>query len=118
MAEDTRNPVLDWSDEHVRYPNHYAWFVLASSLDILMTMIVLELGGREANPLAERVITAFGMHGVLVFKFAMMGLVILLCEIIGRQRDLWGRRIASFAIIVPAFGALMGYTLITRAMGL
>ncbi len=118
MERDVRHPVLNWSDEHVRYPNHYAWFVLASSLDILMTMIVLELGGSEVNPLADRVITAFGMRGVLVFKFAMMGLVILLCEIIGRQRDLWGRRVASFAIIVPAFGALMGYTLIARAMGL
>jgi len=118
MARDIRHPWLDWSDEHVRYPNHYAWFVLASSLDILMTMIVLELGGREANPVAERVIGAFGMHGVLVFKFALMALVILLCEIIGRQRDAWGRRVASFAIIVPAFGAMMGYTLIARAMGL
>lgn len=118
MAADVKQGVLGWTRGPVLYPNHYAWIVLASSLDILMTGIVLHLGGREVNPVAERVISAFGMQGVLVFKFGMMSLVVLLCEIIGRREDLWGRRVASFAIVVPAFGALMGYTLIARAMGI
>ena len=117
MTTEIRQPGDRWSRGPVLYPNHYSWIVLASSLDILMTAIVLQLGGREVNPVAERVIALFGMHGVLVFKFALMGLVIFLCEVIGREQVAWGRRVASLAILVPAIGAMTGYTLIARVLG-
>lgn len=116
MNEPISQPVAE--GRHVMFPNHYAWFVLASTLDILMTAIVLNLGGIEVNPIADFVIGRFGMHGAMIFKFLMVIFVVCMCEMIGRRNLARGRQVASFAIIVPTFGALMGYTLVARAMGI
>lgn len=96
------------------YTRWYAWFLVASALDIIMTAMVLSLGGIEMNPVADFVITQFGMHGAMAYKFSLVILVILLCEIIGRHNNRWGRSVAQFAVLGPAFAALLGYSLILR----
>lgn len=99
------------------FTRYYAWFITASALDIVMTALVLSAGGREANPFASYVISRFGMHGAMAFKFMTAAFVIVCCEIIGRQDERKGRFVARFAIAIPAFAAMLGYFLIVRAGG-
>jgi hypothetical protein len=96
------------------YTRWYAWFLVASALDIVMTAMVLSLGGIELNPVADVVIGRFGMQGAMAYKFALVIFVILLCEVIGRQNPRWGRSVAQFAVLGPAVAAVLGYSLILR----
>lgn len=88
----------------VLYPNHYAWYVLASSLDIMLTyLIIYKLGGREVNVVANNLLQMFGHWGLIGLKFASVVLVVGVCELIGRRSREWGRRLALAAIIASAF---------------
>ena len=84
----------------VLYENHYTWFVLVSALDVMFTWIVLHAGGREANALAAAVLRRYGLEGMVLFKFALVFFVIVLCEIIGRRNRDAGRRLATGAVAV------------------
>lgn len=93
----------------LRYPGLYGGFVFVSSLDIILTWLVLQLGGREVNPLAAAVIAHWGLGGAIAFKFSLMLMVIVLCEVIGRNRDATARRLAWWSVGVSA--AAPAYTL-------
>ncbi|MCA9255216.1 MAG: hypothetical protein KDA33_06235 [Phycisphaerales bacterium] len=97
------------------FARRYLWFVAASALDIVMTTLVLSVGGFEANPLASLVIDRFGMHGAIAYKFTLIIPVIVCCEIVGRHNERKGRALASFAIVAPAMAALLGGWLIVQA---
>jgi hypothetical protein len=87
---------------HVRYPNEYVWFVLFSSMDILLTWAILKNGGSEVNPIAQRVIATWGLNGAIGFKFGLTIFVIVICEFIARRRVGTGRMLARLAVIVSA----------------
>jgi len=94
----------------VLYENHYTWFVLVSALDVMLTWVVLHAGGREANMLADAVLRNYGLEGLVTFKFALVVLLIVLCEIIGRRSHVAGKRLASGAVAltcVPLVIAVM-----------
>ena len=80
------------------YPNAYVWFVLASTLDVFLTFVVLYLGGREVNALANWVLTTLGLTGMILYKYALVAFVILLCQLVGRLRPSAGRRLAEWAV--------------------
>ena len=42
------------------YQNEYAWFLLVSALDVMLTWVILALGGREANAIANSVLARMG----------------------------------------------------------
>lgn len=86
----------------MRYPNLYVWFVFVSSLDVMLTWAILSLGGNEVNPLASVVINAWGLPGAVGFKFGLMLLVVIACEVIGRQNNRSGRRLALLAVAVSS----------------
>ena len=86
----------------MRYPTLYAWFVFLSSLDIMLTWVVLQAGGREENPLADDVISRHGLTGMIIFKFCLMLGIIVMCEVVGRRRDAAGRRLAKVCVAVTA----------------
>jgi hypothetical protein len=102
----------------MRYPNEYVWFVLVSSMDIMLTWAILtKREGVEVNPLARLVIDTWnglwpagGLVGAIGFKFALMLFVIIACEIVGRRRDQLGRRLARLAVLVSALP--VGYSLL------
>ncbi len=95
------------------YPEPYVWFVLASALDVFLTFIVLELGGREVNKVAAWILDYFGLTGMTIFKFVMVTFVILLCQIIGRRNWKAGRRLAVWAVAITFFP--VAFTLILLA---
>jgi hypothetical protein len=88
---------------HVLYPNHYTWYVLVSSLDLIMTNTVMHhFGAREVNTIADMAIRHFGFWGLIALKFATVVLVVFICEHVGRKRPLLGKKIASWAVAISA----------------
>ncbi len=98
--------------EPVLYPNTYTWFVLVSSLDIMLTWVVLHYGGVEANPLAANVIYRWGLPGMVAYKFALILLVIVICEVVGRRNPKAGRGLALAAIGVTCIPLVIALTLV------
>lgn len=103
---------------HVIFPNGYVWFVFVSALDIMLTWVVLHLGGREANALANEIIYRYGLPGLVAFKFALVIVVVLICEIVGRKKHESARLLLSVGIMITCMPvvlalALLGFGLIT-----
>jgi hypothetical protein len=98
----------------VRYPNAYVWFVFLAALDVILTYLILhpvlfsrgadmtESRGIEANALADWIIERWDVPGMVAFKFVLVVLVVLLCEVIGRRKDETGRRIAEWAVAITS----------------
>ncbi len=103
----------------VLYPDHYAWYLLGSALDIVVTTFILEhmgLGnehgvepvGREVNVLAARLIDVMGIWGLIALKFSTVIVVILVCETVGRRRPRLGRALATTAVVLSALPVGLG----------
>ena len=78
--------------------------VILSLADLLMTFALLRRSTRffESNPIAYWFFEHWNMAGMVFFKFGLIGGVILLSEIIERQRPGWGR----FVLFVGCLGAV------------
>lgn len=91
-----RRPVL--------FPDRYAWYVLVSALDVIVTVTLLvHLGAREVNMIAQRSIDNFGTWGLVGLKFASVIFVVVVCEFVGRRRERTGRALATAAIFISLF---------------
>jgi hypothetical protein len=86
----------------MRFPNLYVWFVFFSALDIMLTWAILRRGGTEVNPVADAVIKNWGLPGAIVFKFSLTLLVVVVCEIVARQRYGTALGLAITAMLVSA----------------
>ena len=89
------------------YPTAYKWFVFVSAADIVLTWFILLLGGSEVNVIADAVIAYAGLKGILIYKFCLMILVVLSCEVIGRRRPRPGRNLARAAIAISAIPVVL-----------
>ena len=89
------------------YPRAYKWFVFISALDVVLTWFILLLGGSEVNPVADAVIAHAGLRGILIYKFCLVLVVVLACEVIGRRRPWLGRNLARVAIAITALPVLL-----------
>lgn len=87
-----------------RYPHEYVWLVFVSALDVMLTWVIIlpQFGGSEANFMPGRIIARYGMVGAVIYKFALIVLVIFICEWVGRTRHELGRRLAQIGIGVTA----------------
>lgn len=97
-----RDPLGFAHSPEMHFQNAYVWIIFVSSLDIMLTWKILGRGGIEVNPVAAVVIDAWGMHGAIAFKFALMMWVIVACEILARLRRKAGRFLAGAAIVISA----------------
>ncbi len=98
------------------YQRAYLWLVLASAMDILITWAILFLGGREVNGVADAVIAFNGKWGVVLFKFAIVTLVIMICEHVGRKQPATGHRLAWAAVAISFVPVVAGASQIINAM--
>jgi hypothetical protein len=101
--------------KQVRYPNLYVWLVLVAALDAMLTYVILYLGGREANPLANSVMSAWGFAGMVVYKFVLIALTIVLCEVIGRRDDTWGKLLGVIGIVLTCVPVGIALILLSKA---
>jgi hypothetical protein len=97
---------------HVLFPNGYAWFVLVSALDIMLTWVVLHVGGREANALADRVIFHFGLPGLVTYKFVLVIVVVAICEFVGRRKRETARKLLSVGIMITCMPVVLALALL------
>jgi len=97
----------------MRYPNEYVWFLLFSSMDVMLTwMILVRHGGTEVNPVADLVIDQWGLPGAIAFKFSLMLLVMVVCDVIGRKLDRAGRNLAQAAVVISALPVIYSLVLL------
>ncbi len=113
------------------YPDRYAWYVLVSALDVMVTVkLLVHLGqreeqpfgfdtdvhAREVNTFAQWTIEQFGTWGLIGLKFLTVILVVAICEYIGRRRLRLGRNLAFAAIflsLLPIAAALIQVAYLT-----
>lgn len=93
-----RDPLGFARSPEMHFQNAYVWLVFVSSLDIMLTWRILDRGGVEVNPVAKIVIDAWGMHGAIAFKFALMLWVIVACELLARRKRSAGKLLAGLAV--------------------
>ena len=101
-------------NRHLRYPSAYLWLVLLSALDVMLTWTIFYAGGTEANPIAEAVIDQWGLNGMIVYKFALIGVFILICEGVGTLRDTTGRMLSRLSIAIAAVPVVWSLILLTQ----
>lgn len=93
----------------VLYPRHYAWYLVAATLDVLVTHFILSLlGGREVNALADRLIDHYGTWGLIVLKYSTVIVVVFICETVGRRKPSLGRFLATAAVVISALPVGLG----------
>ena len=98
------------------YPNGYVWLVFVSSLDFMLTWLILKLGGREVNPIADAVLSSSGYAGLVGYKFALVVLFIVMCETVGRRKRPVGRRLAMVGVAISSTPIVLSlWLLITNA---
>lgn len=97
-----RDPLGFARSPEMHFQNAYVWLVFVSSLDIMLTWKILDRGGIEVNPVAKIVIDAWGMHGAIAFKFALMLWVIVACELLARRKRSAGKFLAYLAVGISA----------------
>lgn len=92
------------------FETEISWFVLAGAMDVFMTFIILRFSaeGRtqnmmvESNPVAQWILGHWGLRGMVLFKLAMVALVSVIAEIVGRSRPATGRALLVGGTIVVA----------------
>ena len=97
----------------VLYPTAYLWLVLVSAMDIMLTWVILHLGGVEINPVAARVIEHFDLWGAVSFKFFLVIVFLLTCEFVGRRRPQIGRAMAYVAVCIAALPVAVAVVLLS-----
>lgn len=85
--------------------DYYLGFVLLNLGDLFLTGVYFKLGGHEANRLADWILRTFGLRGLVVFKFALVTMVIAICEALFPRRPLLARVIilagcAVYALVI------------------
>ena len=116
MPNDSRSRPSFLSLPAMRYQNTYVWLVFVSALDVFLTMLVLFWWtGRELNPIADAIIQHMGFTWTIAFKFALIVLVIVICEIVGRYNDRTGRKLAVAAVIISAAPVAYSFALLFKA---
>ncbi len=110
------NRLKIWGDlhvSHVIFPHEYIALLIVSFLDIVFTWVILSLGGTEINPIMNIVLLAHGLLGMILVKFAIILLVIILCEEVGRRHLLKGRRLVRVTVAIGLFPVVVGLTQLT-----
>ena len=81
-------------------------FIMASTLDALLTRYLLLYGGQnghtfvESNPVPRYFLESWGPDGLVYFKFALVAFVTLICQVIAHRKIDVARRVLNFASLV------------------
>ncbi len=88
----------------LHFPFEYGLFMAFNLLDLFVTMLIIQQGGGEANPIAKWFIFLGGKSAFVAFKIVLMLVVIALCEVVARARPTAARLVIWFGIL--AVGAV------------
>ncbi len=104
--------------EPSRLERESVWLVLLSAADLIVTYRLMAQGGPfyESNPVAAWFFGRWDMAGMTLFKFAVIGGVIALGEIIERHRPGWGRAVLGLGCLAAALVVIHGLHLMVQAV--
>lgn len=105
-----------FTNRPMMFPNAYTWLLLFSAMDIMLTWVILRMGGSEVNAIADAVIGRYGLTGAIVFKFALVLVFVLICEVVGRLRVTSGRTLSRVGVGIAAFPVVWSMFLLARAL--
>lgn len=90
-----------------------AFLLCLSLVDLLVTYLLLRISPHfyESNPVAQWFFQRWNILGMTLFKFAVVGFVIALGEVIERNRPGWGRFVLLGGCGVTAFAIVRGLRL-------
>ena len=111
-CDDSTPGLLDLPE--MAFQELYIWLIFVSSLDIMLTWVILRNGGEEVNPVANIVIGAWGLNGAILFKFALVLFVIVACEAISRVRPRTAHLLIWFGVLISAFPPVWSIVLLIR----
>jgi len=66
--------------------------------------------GSEVNWLANQIIELGGLHAMIPYKFALVFIVITICEIVGRANRERGRRLAEWSVAITSIPVIVAFT--------
>jgi len=98
----------------LRYPRHYPWFITFAGLDVVLTWIVLSLGGQELNAVAQLALDLAGIPGMIALKVSAVLIVCVICEYLGRRRPSIGLGVANLAIAANTIPVTLGCLALTQ----
>jgi phage FluMu protein Com len=90
------------------------WLIVLSAADLLVTYALLRRGPSfyESNPVAQWFFSRWNIAGMTVFKFSVMGLVIIIGEVVERHRPGWGRALLAASCLATAVVVWYGLRLL------
>ncbi len=94
----------------------YPWILLVGLLDVFLTARILDMGGFEVNAIADRVLQAGGVPGLLVLKLASFLVVVAICEYIASRGDRRAVRLAEAGIALNALPVGVGAAQLALAL--
>ncbi len=82
-------------------------FIMASTLDVVMTHYLVTRAAPgshiwfvESNPFAQYFLESWGFDGLVFFKFTLVAVVSVICQIIARSKVDVARRVLKFATLM------------------
>lgn len=90
------------------YPSLYPWLIALAALDVLLTTLILSLGGTEANAIARAVLDNVGLPGMILLKLLSITFIIGVCQYAGRRRFRAGHLLAQIAIAANSAAVAVG----------
>jgi len=91
-----------------------ALLIALSAADLLVTYALLRRGPSfyESNPVAQWFFSRWNVAGMTLFKFGVMGLVIVIGEVVERHRPGWGRTLLAASCLATAVVVWYGLRLL------
>jgi hypothetical protein len=87
----------------VKFPLIYSFVIVAAVLDILLTTMILNMGGTELNPIVAAILEDSGIAGMATFKFGWLAMVLIIVEAIPDVRARTARVVAIFWLVTWSF---------------
>lgn len=87
--------------------------IALSAADVLITYALLRRGPAfyESNPVAQWFLLRWNIAGMALFKFGVMGAVIVIGEVVERRRPTWGRGLLVASCLVTLAVVVYGLRL-------
>ena len=94
--------------------NECVLLITLSACDLFITYLLLWRGSQfyEANPLAQWFFVRWNIAGMTAFKFGLVGIIVVLCEVIERHRPRVGRAIVILGCVAALFVSIYGLKLL------
>jgi hypothetical protein len=102
--------------QNVKYAQEYLGFVLLNLFDLFLTGYIFRFDGMEKNGAAQAVIDKFGYLGFVVYKFALVTIVVLVCEAIAAKNERLAKGIILFGCCVYTAVVLYEIALIAHVL--